>query len=74
MAGLLHIVDAARESVRWLLGTIGALVAAVAAAVPAVRLVYASGREGSTSRGDAIFAEAKTVKDHLGSVSCLDAT
>ena len=45
------------------------VVAVLATAVPSARLVAASNHESNTSRGEAIFDEAKTVKDHLGFMS-----
>ena len=68
-AGLLHVVRAARESVASLVGAALGVVAVLATAVPSARLVAASNRESNTSRGEAIFDEAKTVKDHLGFMS-----
>ena len=64
----MHLVDTARQSAESLVGVVTGVVAAVAAAVPSVRLAAASGRESGKSRGEAIFQEAKTVKDQLGSV------
>ena len=68
-AGLLHIVEAARQSAASLVGVATGVVAAVAAAVPSVRLAAASGRESGTNRGQAMFEEAKAVKDQLGFMS-----
>ena len=68
-AGLLHVVRAARESVASLVGAALGVVAVLATTVPSARLVAASNHESNTSRGEAIFDEAKTVKDHLGFMS-----
>ena len=67
----MHIVETAHQSAESLVGVAACVVAAVTAAIPSVRLAAASGRESGTSRGQALFEEAKSVKDQLGCATLL---
>ena len=69
-AGLLHAFERrARALCYSLVGAALGVAAALATAVPSARPVAASNHESNTSRGEAIFDEAKGVKDHLGFMS-----
>ena len=72
VAGIGHVVEwilTAREEARSLAELLMGAAIVIAAAVPSLRLVAQSNTMSTTSRGDAIFNEAKQVREQLGFLS-----
>jgi DNA-binding beta-propeller fold protein YncE len=67
--GLTNVVNAMRSASHHVWELVVGVVAFIAAAVPTAGFALQSHRDASTSRGSAIFEQAKAVKDHLGFMS-----